>query len=190
MTIRMKKLITTLMALTFMLTLIFSTSTVAFASSAENTEKEDVAKETIEVQRVSEDFIKKQISNSSKVSSASTQISAGRSYLGNFTFTDTNLGLNRYYMGWHVRLCIAWKAADSGGDIDLNTKFFGKEYKFKCSNDGDGKDGNGYYYIEAPEQSIIYGDHSSIFYDALTREGWSAPGYLRSGNVHTWVDVR
>ena len=67
MTIRMKKLITTLMALTFMLTLIFSTSTVAFASSAENTEKEDVAKETIEVQRVSEDFIKKQVSNSSKV---------------------------------------------------------------------------------------------------------------------------
>lgn len=181
MTSRIKRVVTTLMATALILTSIFSASTVTFASSTENVKKETNAIKT------TEDV---QVSNFSNVLSTSStlQVGSGRSYLGHFTFYDQNRGLDRYYMGWHVRLCIAWKPADGGGDIDLNVKFFGNNLKFKCSEDPDGKDADGYYYV-TKEVGIIYGTHSSITYDAVTREGWNPPGYLRSGDVHTWVDV-
>lgn len=184
MTRRIKRVVTTLMAAALMLTSIFSASTVAFASSTENVEKETNAIVAIGDIPVSE-------MSDSTIAARSTQVGTGRSYLGHFTFYDQNRGLDRYYMGWHVRLCIAWKTdtrVDNGGDIDLNVKFFGKDMKFKCSEDPDGPDSDGYYYV-TKEIGIIYGTHSSIIYDAVTREGWNPPGYLRSGDVHTWVDV-
>lgn len=170
------------MASALIVTSIFSTSTVAFASSTENVEKETNAIVETGDTHVSE------MSDSTQAAKSKLQVGKGRSYLGHFTFYDQNRGLDRYYMGWNVRLCIAWKPADNGGDIDLNVKFFGKDMKFKCSEDADGKDADGYYYV-TKEVGIIYGTHSSIIYDAVTREGWTPPGYLRSGDVHTWVDV-
>lgn len=176
MTRRIKRVVTTLMAAALMLTSMFSASTVAFASSTENAGKEINATETI--------------GDTPKSANSTLRVEKGRSYLGHFTFDDQNRGLDRYYMGSHIRLCIAWKPAsyDKGGDIDLNIKFFGKDMKFKCSEDSDGKDGDGYYYV-TKEITIFPGTHSSIIYDAVTREGWTPPGYLRSGDVHTWVDV-
>ena len=175
---RIKRVFMTLTAVMLMLTSTFYAPTVAFASSIENFEKgTNVMKTTEDVQ------ISNLLSKSSRM-----QVGSGRSYLGHFTFYNQNRGLDRYYMGWNVRLCIAWKSADAGGDIDLNINFFGNNLKFKCSEDPDGKDANGYYYV-TKDVGIIYGTHSSIIYDAVTREGWTPPGYLRSGDVHTWVDV-
>lgn len=184
MTNRIKRVVTTLMAAALMLTSIFSASTVAFASSTENVEKETNAIVAIGDTPVSE------MSDSTRAANSALRVEKGRSYLGHFTFDDQNRGLDRYYMGSHIRLCIAWKPAsyDKGGDIDLNIKFFGNNLKFKCSEDADGKDGDGYYYV-TKEITIFPGTHSSIIYDAVTREGWTPPGYLRSGDVHTWVDV-
>ena len=153
MTIRMKKIVTTLMASALMLTSVFSASSVAFASSTENVEKETNAIAAI--------------GDTPKATNSTLRVEKGRSYLGHFTFNDQNRGLDRYYMGSHVRLCIAWKAADGYGDIDLNIKFFGKDMKFKCSEDADVKDCNGYYFGKFVVV-ILYGNISMFIYDALT----------------------
>lgn len=185
MTKKTKKISALLMALALTLTSLLSTSSTAFASTLENANLSKTVKTTDINNNIS-------ISNdklSAPLRAASNlRVEKGRTYLGHFTFHDKNTGLNRYYMGWHVRLCIAWKPADTGGDIDLNVNFFGKNMTFKCSEDSNGPDSDGYYYV-TKELNTIYGDHSSIIYDAVTREGCNPPGYLRSGDVHTWVDV-
>lgn len=127
---------------------------------------------------------------------AYTVLGAGRHYLGTFTFKDTNTGLIRTYNGNRVRICIAWKSADAGGDVDLIVKMHkvatGGYWmtKFSCYEDTDGKDADGYYYLVGDWMDINdYDRDRYIFLDAVTREGYTAPGYLRSANVHIWVDI-
>lgn len=125
---------------------------------------------------------------------SSQTLGAGRHYLGHFKFTNTNTGLTRTYNGSRMRLCIAWKSADTGGDVDLEVTVHNSTgytwKKYRCSEDSNGKDSDDYYYVIGPWMQINNWNRDRyIYYDAVTREGYTAPGYYRSADVHTWVDI-
>lgn len=198
-------LIAVLMSFSIGLTSLISTNT-AFAADIDDyeTDYETINLADLPVEEAPADFVFPSAEELERMESleltattySSETLGVGRHYLGYFKFTNTNTGLTRTYNGSRMRLCIAWKSADNGGDVDLEVTLHETSTssyswkKYRCSDDSDGKDSDGYYYIVGPWSDIYSWNHDRyIFYDAVTREGYTAPGYYRSAYVHTWVDI-
>lgn len=158
----------------------FAFSTQAFAAEAQNVNSEE------------EFNIEEMLANANgDYDPAGTHMYAGRHYLGDVYVSDNHPGGNRYYHGTKARLILSWKSTDGRGDVDVETQFMGHVKRFYCKDDGNGVDGNGYYYVVSTEWYNIpqYGGEYSIFYDVCTREGLPLPGIKRSAHIHTWVDI-
>lgn len=134
----------------------------------------------------------------SVLSVATETLGSGRTYLGNFTFKNTNTGTSRTMNGSQMKLSLAWKQADTWTPVNLNVKVIrtytgtiAYEGTFDIKNDSNGPDSNGYYYYETDYFPINYGSDYHIFYDVVT-----APDYFqlpfgdyRSADVHTWINL-
>jgi hypothetical protein len=126
-------------------------------------------------------------------------LGTGRWYLGDFEFTDTNTGASRTINGNRVKLSIAWKPADiSWSNVNLvvsfirtwNSEYALKNYTFDVYDDMDGRDPDGFFYIETDWFTVNPGSDYHIFYDVVTAPLNYKPGSLRSAYVHTWIDVK
>lgn len=128
---------------------------------------------------------------------AATTYNPGTYYLGNFTFTNTNNGAMRIYKANKMRLKIAWKKGElTGSDINLtvdvspeNSSHKSHTEVFKPNMDSDGKDSNGYYYVETNWFDITKGGTYRLLYDASTCDGGTGTGHYRKGDVHTWIEL-
>ena len=121
---------------------------------------------------------------------AGSSMGTGRHYLGSVSVYDTHSGGYRYYNGNHVRIYLAWKATDGGSDVDINVVFNGRRYTFYCDNDLDNSvDANGYYYTYVDTYGITPGSSLNLYYDVVTRRGYTPPGYYRSAHIHSWAEI-
>ena len=128
---------------------------------------------------------------------------AGRWYLGHFAFTDTNTGNAFLLNGNRVRICVAFKKADSqSSDVDLQVDLAkieyldGKEYyhyrggqRFMSANDD--PDADGYVYFVSDWIDIDSSERGGAFvlkYEVFT--AWYQSGTSpRRADVHVWLDV-
>lgn len=122
---------------------------------------------------------------------AGSSMGTGRHYLGSVSVYDTHQGGYRYYNGNHVRIYLAWKATDGGPDVDINVIFNDRTYTFRCDDDlNHATDANGYYYTYVDTYGEIEeGSYLNLYYDVVTRQGYTPPGYYRSAHIHTWVEI-
>lgn len=131
---------------------------------------------------------------------AATEYGPGEYYLGQFNFTDSNTGAARTYNAKFMRIKVAWKKGESDittkSDIDLYVDVYrvwnGKSaytHQFTPSEDRDGKDSDGYYYVESPWFEVNNGSDYRIYYEAFTTPGQTGTGSNRKGNVHTWIEL-
>ena len=130
---------------------------------------------------------------------AAEQLHLGRNYLGYFSFTNTNTGVSRTMDGNSMNVSIAWRQADNGFTcpnikIKVIRTYTGEvAYSGTLSiyNDPDGKDNDGFYYLNTGYFHVNRGSDYHIFYDAVTPFG--VPGIpfggFRRADVHTWVDL-
>lgn len=147
----------------------------------------------------SNEVVSDKTTNISVLSVTTDTLGTGRSYLGNFTFKNTNTGASRTMNGNQMKLSLAWKQADDWTPVNLNVKVIrtytgtvAYEGTFDIKNDSNGADSDGYYYYETDYFPINYGSDYHIYYDVVT-----APDYFqlpfgdyRSASVHTWVDLK
>lgn len=132
------------------------------------------------------------------IAATNQTLGTGRTYLGNFTFSNTHSGASRTINGNRVKLSIAWKPADiPTSKVNLNVSFIrtwtsahALDYTFDVNNDLDGPDSNGYFYVETGWFSVNSGSDYHIFYDVVTAPSNYKPGTYRQANVHTWIDVK
>lgn len=124
-------------------------------------------------------------------------------YLGSFHFVDSNQGSKRTYNANQMRIKVAWRYGETPrwdwvySDIDLYVDVYRAwngqsvyKHRFTPSEDWDGKDGDGYYYVESDWFNINNGSDYRIYYEAFTTPGKTGTGYNRQGDVHTWVELR
>lgn len=128
---------------------------------------------------------------------------AGRWYLGHFTFTNYNRGKVMQINGSKMRVCVAFKKADSQPtniDLKVNIDRYSVEngvgYYFNRQsnyfyNRNDAPDSDGYYYFVGDwlELGSESGKLFSLYYDAVTELGQAGTGGYRSADVHVWIDI-
>lgn len=126
----------------------------------------------------------------------------GRWYLGHFAFTGTNTGNGFFLNGNRVRMCVAFKKADSqASDVDLQVDLAkieyenGKEYHhyrggqyFMSANDDPDADGYVYFISDWIDISSEKGGAFLLKYKAFTAyyQNGTSP---RRADVHVWLDV-
>lgn len=124
---------------------------------------------------------------------------SGVYYLGQKTFSNNYYTSNFTVGGSEMRIRLAFKKADgAASDVDVDVysrrsvnlggKYF--HHRFCKMHDKDGKDGNGYYYVESGWQQVDSGQVYNIFLDACTAYYEAQPGYNRSADVHIWLEIR
>jgi len=201
----MNKTLKKCLAIVMSVVSVFSFSAVSFASETGNISDELIINE---ITNVSDEWIEQEITEkqpNAEIASprAFPEYGRGRWYLGNFTFTNTNRGQVMRLRGNEVRICVAFKKADSQSsniDLKVNLNRYAYENDMDCyfliqanrffSRD-DQPDENGYYYFEGPWQDISYinGELFSLYYDAVTAYGQTGTGAYRSADVHVWLDI-
>lgn len=127
----------------------------------------------------------------------------GRWYLGHFAFTDTNTGNAFILNGNRVRMCVAFKKADSqASDVDLQVDLArveyvnGREYHhyrggqyFMSANDEPDSDGYVYFVSDWIDISSESGCAFLLKYEVFTAYYQSGTSPRRA-DVHVWLDVQ
>ncbi len=129
---------------------------------------------------------------------AATEYGPGEYYLGQFEFTNTNNGAKRTYNANYMRIKVAWKKGEflPASDIDLSVDViresngdYAFSERFTPSDDTNGKDSDGYYYVVSEWFPINNGSDYRICYEAFTTSGQEGTGSNRKGDVHTWIEL-
>lgn len=129
-----------------------------------------------------------------------TTLVTGSNYLGNFTFANVHRGGARIVNGNRMRVCVAFKKADSqSANIDLIVdvdRYYGDGYyvtrqstRFMSQNAS--PDDNGYHYLVGDWINVgaDNGQPISLYYDVVTAYGQTGNGSYRAANVYVWIEV-
>lgn len=127
-----------------------------------------------------------------------TEITAPELFWNNLPPKDTadsaSLKSNIYNSDY-VRLQIAWKNGDLSSSSDINILFELRHdtdneviYKhiFNPAEDLNGKDADGYYYVDSDWIDIVKGDKYCIYYEAYTIDE-TGKRQNQTGNVYAWI---
>lgn len=133
---------------------------------------------------------------------------SGQHYIDTAIFNNTTRGGYHTYNAKWVQFIATWRPNDvdgkywSGKDISLEIRLYrikngGREFigsdRLTPSRDGNGKDGNGYYYAGTkwfnlfPNQEYHDGDVFQIEYEAFTAPNQSGTG--RNRGAEAYIDV-
>lgn len=134
-----------------------------------------------------------------------TSLASTTTYLGAFTFTNTNVGAKRAIDGNSVRFIVEFKKADTQPtDIDLEIKLMPIAYNEDgseiwmnlgseriLSRNCDEMTSDGFHRYTSTWWDISQDNHRDfrIYYDAMTEFGKTGTGAYRKASVRIWMEV-
>lgn len=131
---------------------------------------------------------------------AKTMGPESNNYIGNIVVNDAQYGkgLHTINASW-AQIVLAWKPGEYWltnpsnvyvkvwlKDTNNNGKDVGY-YEFHTFNDGDGADGDGYYYVGSDWFNIPKGHTYQLYYDICTEYGERGTGNRRKADIHAWI---